>query len=200
MNNEAVILTAIFWFSFAFSPGPFWMAWMNYHTQRTHLKIYRDYLIYVCLVFSTHSFVLAVAVYAFGYINENLFIPLYFIGGSFIIYLGIKSFYLHTKSKKISFNLKHMTMLSLSNPKVYLTVPTGALGAFFFEDNMILNALIFSTVFLIPINILGSVFFMLIAKASYKIALDKVNYFISSLLIFYGVYLMYKGIIEVINY
>ncbi len=184
-----------FWFSFAFTPGPFWMAWMNYHTQENSLSIYKQYLIYLFLFFAPFNFLMAYLILQANDALSFSLIPLYFIGASFIIYLAIKSFYLQVKKAKISFTFWNMVIITCTSPKIYLTVPAGVLSMMKLDElSVITKSLIFAVV-VPPILLAGSVFFLALAKMGNRLMMNKVRYVTSSLLLGYGLFLLYEGII-----
>jgi threonine/homoserine/homoserine lactone efflux protein len=194
MNTTALFASIAYWISFGFSPGPFWAAWMTHHAQEGSLAVYKQYIPYLLGVFCVQCFLLALMVQFFGQINANLLVPLYFIGGGYIIYFGIRSFKAAIASKKVDFGFKQMAILGLTNPKVYLTVPIGSLSANYFEVNAIWNSAFFAFIIAAPVVLSGSLFYVLLAKLSTKMLMDKVKYFTSGLLLVYGLYLWFEGL------
>ena len=82
-----------------------------------------------------------------------------------------------------------------SNPKIWTTVPAGALSANY-SESLIVNMLGFYFIAL-PIFLVGVFFWATIGKQGNKIAPKKFGYFTAFLLIGFGIYLIYKGIISI---
>ncbi len=188
----------LFWASFAFSPGPFWMAWMDYHSQENDLSLlvfyFRRYLPYVFLVFSVLSFVLCYFTLSFSKLTDFPLTPLYFLGGCFIVYLAVKSFYAQIKKMKINFTIWNMILISVLNPKVYSTIPAGSLSMLGSEESIVVSSFVFGFVIMPPVMLLGSFFFLGLSKIGKSLLAQKVRYLTSSLLFIYGLYLFYEGV------
>ena len=88
-----------------------------------------------------------------------------------------------------------MFVLGWSNPKIWTTVPAGALSANY-SESLIVNMLGFYFIAL-PIFLVGVFFWATIGKQGNKIAPKKFGYFTAFLLIGFGIYLIYKGIISI---
>ena len=88
-----------------------------------------------------------------------------------------------------------MTLLSWTNPKVWLTVPTGVLTADYTESGS-MNILIMFIVG-IPLYFFGFFMWAYMGKFGAKIAKDKFNLFNALLLFVYGAYLLYEGVLAV---
>ncbi len=190
------LLPAIFfWASFSFSPGPFWASWMNYHAQKNSWGIFRPYLLYLFLIFTNVNLAICYSVLKLDSIGTSYLRVLYFIGSGFIIYLAIKSFYLHLKKLEINFTFWNMTGITLTNPKVYLTIPAGSLSMLKVDYSPLVSSFIFSYIVMPPIMLMGAFFFMSLAKLGEKILFNKMRYLTSGLLLIYGIFLLYEGII-----
>ena len=189
----------VFWFSFCFSPGPFWMAWMNYHSQENDLSLpmfyVRRFIPYLFLVFGNLNFVLAYFTLSLSELTNFPLTGLYFIGGSFIVYLAVKSFYAQIKKVKFDLTIKTMALVVFLNPKVYLTIPAGSLSLLDSGSSIVVSSLIFSYLIMPPMNLLGSFFFLSLVKIGKSLLAQKVSYLTSSLLLGYGVYLFYEGVL-----
>ena len=140
---------------------------------------------------NTHSFLVNIV----GKWNESLFVSFYFIGAVVIFYLAYKNLTLTQAKKKFDFNWKAMLALGWSNPKAWLTMPVGALSATY-TDSLIINMLGFYFIAL-PLFLFGLFFWGTIGKQGNKIAPKKFGYFTAFLLIGFGIYLIYKGIISI---
>ncbi len=190
---EAFIATTIFWLSFALSPGPFWLAWMSYTAQNSLKTAYRVYLSYLFTAFFLQTLILCWIVLYFGATFSEYFDWLYLLSGIYIAYLAITSFKLTLSSKPIKFRYLEMSMISLTNPKVYLSVPAGAISATY-TGSIFLDSLIFAGVVMLPCVLLGSIIYAGIAKASNHLLKSKnfLGMFSSGLLALYAVYLFYE--------
>lgn len=193
LNIGAMASVLIFLLSYSCSPGPFWMRWMQYHLQEDSIKIYKIYMIFLVFVNGPQIFIVSYLVQWLGSLDQNIFLFLYFIGGSFIVYLGLKSFLyqiIKTESNKYSF--WQMSFLGLTNPKFYTTFPAGAMEAVKISSSLVFNSIVF-TLIAICCFLLGSVFFMLITKLGKRTSVKAVTIITSSMLIGYGLYLIYEG-------
>lgn len=193
LNIGAMASVLIFLLSYSCSPGPFWMRWMQYHLQEDSIKIYKIYMIFLVFVNGPQIFIVSYLVQWLGSLDQNIFLFLYFIGGSFIVYLGLKSFLyqiIKTESNKYSF--WQMSFLGLTNPKFYTTLPAGAMEAVKISSSLVFNSIVF-TLIAICCFLLGSVFFMLITKLGKRTSVKAVTIITSSMLIGYGLYLIYEG-------
>ena len=186
----------IFWISFSFTPGPFWLIWMNYHTQNNTLHIYKAYILHILTCLFPLSMGLSYLVHSSIAWNKNILLPLYFIGGAVIVYLGIKAIYAKVKNIKIELNYLKIVMISATNPKLYLTVPAGSLSIINFSNSTILNTFVFSFIVMIPIILSGSLFFYFLAKLSLRTSYTSViKNITNSIMVGYGIYLIVQGII-----
>ena len=117
------------------------------------------------------------------------------VGAIFIFYLAYKNFHSQLSQNTFDFNWKVMFVLGWSNPKIWTTVPAGALSANY-SESLIVNMLGFYFIAL-PIFLVGVFFWATIGKQGNKIAPKKFGYFTAFLLIGFGIYLIYKGIISI---
>ncbi|WP_299872557.1 hypothetical protein [uncultured Cocleimonas sp.] len=193
---EQFIPTIIFWASFTLSAGPFWITVMSSAKHTPISELFRHFLIYQLLGWFPIIMVIGAIVTTIGKLNEAIYTSLYFIGAAVIFYLAYKT-YQSTISSKASFkfNWKAMIVLSWTNPKVWLTVPTGVLTANY-TDNNSLNILIMFIVG-IPLYYIGFFMWAYMGKFGAKIAKDKFNIFNALLLFIYGAYLLYEGVLAV---
>ena len=170
---------------------------MNYHSQENDLSLpmfyVRHFIPYLFLVFGNLNFVLAYFTLSLSELTNFPLTGLYFIGGSFIVYLAVKSFYAQIKKAKFDLTIKTMALVVLLNPKVYLTIPAGSLSLLDSGSSIVVSSLVFSYLIMPPMNLLGSFFFLGLVKIGKSLLAQKVGYLTSSLLLAYGVYLFYEG-------
>jgi len=159
-------------------------------------ELFRHFLIYQVLGWFPIIMVIGAIVKTIGRLHEGIYTSLYFIGAAVIFYLAYKT-YQSTITNKASFkfNWKAMTLLSWTNPKVWLTVPTGVLTANY-TDSGSMNILIMFIIG-IPLYFFGFFMWAYMGKFGAKIAKDKFNIFNALLLFVYGAYLLYEGVLAV---
>ena len=192
---EPIIASIVFWASFVFSLGPFWTAIMAAAQTMSYKELYKNYLFYQLIGGAPQIMLIVFLVNIVGKWNESLFVSFYFIGAVVIFYLAYKNLTLTQAKKKFDFNWKAMLALGWSNPKAWLTMPVGALSATY-TDSLIINMLGFYFIAL-PLFLFGLFFWGTIGKQGNKIAPKKFGYFTAFLLIGFGIYLIYKGIISI---
>ena len=158
-------------------------------------KLYKNYLLYQLTGGAPQIILIVFLVNIVGKWNESLFVSFYFIGAVVIFYLAYKNLTLTQAKKKFDFNWKAMLALGWSNPKAWLTMPVGALSATY-TDSLIINMLGFYFIAL-PLFLFGLFFWGTIGKQGSKIAPKKFGFFTAFLLIGFGIYLIYKGIISI---
>ncbi len=193
---ESFLPTIVFWAAFTLSAGPFWITvmTMSKHTDISHL--FKDYLIYQIVGWFPMIMVMGAIVATIGHLNSSIYTSLYFLGALVIFYLAYKTLQNTVqKTASFKFNWKAMTILSWTNPKVWLTVPAGLLTANYTGSSSA-NVLIFFAIGL-PLYFFAFFMWAYIGKFGAKIANDKFNIFNAILLVSYGAYLLYEGIIEV---
>ncbi len=140
--------------------------------------------------------VIGAIVTTIGRLNEGIYTSLYFIGSAVIFYLAYKTYQSTITSKaSFTFNWKAMILLSWTNPKVWLTVPTGVLTANYTESAS-MNILIMFIIG-IPLYYFGFFMWAYMGKFGAKVAKDKFNIFNALLLFIYGAYLLYEGVLAV---
>ena len=185
----------MFWSSFVFSLGPFWAATMAAARTTSFKDLYKNYILYQILGGMPQILLIVFLVNIIGFWNEHLFTILYFVGAIFIFYLAYKNFHSQLSQNTFDFNWKVMFVLGWSNPKIWTTVPAGALSANY-SESLIVNMLGFYFIAL-PLFLFGLFFWGTIGKQGNKIAPKKFGYFTAFLLIGFGIYLIYKGIISI---
>ena len=186
----------IFWLSFSMTPGPFWLTWMNYHTQPNTFGIYKKYIVYLITYFATSCFLVSYLVLTTVVWQKKILLPLYFIGAIVIFYIAIKSFNSQLKKKRIKLTYLSMVSISIFNPKFYLSVPVGSLSIINVTESSLFNSIIFSYVVMMPIILSGSLLYFFLGKLSLKSSYTKIiQGFTSILLMSYAVYLLIEGIL-----
>lgn len=187
---------ALYWVSFSFTPGPFWLSWMNYHSQPNTAHTYKVYLLYLLTYFAGMCFALSYAVQTVVVFTSSLLLPLYFIGSGVMIYIAVESYRMQAKKQRLRFTYVTMVSISITNPKVYLSVPAGALSVVGLTHSTAINSLLFSYVVMVPIVLSGSLLFFALGKLSLKSGFTQPIQRITSLGLFaYGLYLAVEGVL-----
>lgn len=202
MFAEAFIAVLVFWFTFAFTPGPFWINYSQAAKDASLRKIVIPYLIYLLTFFFPLTILIAIAIRFIESWNEIIITSLYFIAPIFLFYLVYKMLKGAKLNITYKFGYKEMVLTNALNPKYWLTVPVGALPATFFTSdsitNVVLNGFIFGAV-VAPIAIIAGLFWFYLAKGVYVIALNKMTYFLALCLVGYNIYLIYLGVERIIE-
>lgn len=190
---ESFIATFIFWSTFVFSIGPFWIMIMELAKTQSLKFIYKNYTIYLVLGWLPQLILIGFVVDTIGAFHPYFITILYFLGTGVIIYMALATLK-SKKSKliKIVFNWKAMILLSWSNPKVWLVVPAGFLTANY-TSNTFLDIILCALIGF-PLFISGLFFWAMIGRQGIKIAKEKMSYFNAFLLFAFASYLFYQGI------
>ncbi len=195
---ESLAATFIFWLTFVFTAGAFWTAIMETSSHTSFSHIYKNYSIYILVCWLPIITIIGLVIGLVGELNENIFTALYFIGSVIIFYLAWKIVVAKGANKaKFNFNWKAMSLVSWTNPKVWIGVPPGFLAANYTES-LPLNIFIFYLTG-IPLFYIGVYFWGQIGRQGAKIAKDKLSYFNASLLGIFALYLLYSGVSQVIS-
>ncbi|MFK7901399.1 MAG: hypothetical protein AB8B49_01015 [Nitratireductor sp.] len=190
--QESISAVFLFWFGFVVSAGPFWTATMAAATTTSFKTLYKDYILYLLTGWVALICLIGLIVSQIGGINETINTALYFIGALVIFYMAYKIL----KSKpgvagSFNFNWKNMTVLTWTNPKVWLLVPIGFLGANF-TDNIWINIALFYIVG-VPMFLSGLFCWGMIGRLGAKVSLTHVAKFNAAIMTVFGLYLLYAG-------
>jgi hypothetical protein len=192
MMQETIGATFLFWATFVFSAGPFWIATMAASPDTTFQKLYSDYMLY--LVFGWLPVLLFTSLVS-GFVTGTDFsiqIAMHILGGGYVLYLAYKVLYAKiVTGQSFDFNWKNMCLVTYLNPKVYILLPVGFLSAKL-TDNMVTNIAFFYFSG-IPVFLFGVYFWGMIGRAGARISLRYINYFNALLLASFGTYLIYNG-------
>lgn len=190
--QDVVLSTLIFWATFVFSAGPFWIATMEAAPGTTFRKLYSDYVLY--LLFGWLPVLLATSLLsdAISGLGNTSFAAMHLLGGLYILYLAVKVLRAKfTKGKPFDFNWKNMCLVTYLNPKVWILLPVGFLTSQLTE-NLSLNIAFFYFSG-IPLFLFGIFFWGSIGRAGAKISFQYISYFNAVLLAGFGGYLIYNG-------
>ena len=191
--TESIIATFLFWSAFVFSAGAFWTTVMEVANHTDFKTLYKNYCLYLIFGWLPIIVVIGLVVGVIGGFDPNIVKALYFIGAFVILYLAWKIVRTRQGShKKLDFNWKAMSLLSWTNPKVWISIPPGFLAANF-TDQLWLNIALFYVVG-IPLFLLGIYMWGMIGRQGAKIAKDKLSYFNAGLLALFASYLLYQGV------
>jgi len=190
---ENSLPSILFWASFVLSAGPFWITTASSAKHTPISELFKHFLIYQVVGWFPMLMVINFMVKTIGQFHQGIYNSLYFVGAGVILYLAYKTLKSAiTEGASFVFTWKAMTLLSWTNPKVWLTVPAGLLTATYIESD-IGNGIIFYLIG-IPLYIFGFFMWANIGKYGAKIAKDKFNIFNAVLLLCYALYLLYEGI------
>ena len=190
---EAIIATLLFWCTFVFSAGAFWSTIMQVATYSSFRYIYKHYFLYLVLGWLPIIACIGLVVGTLGGFNPDLINALYFVGAGVITYMAWKIVRAqHGKSAQLDFNWRAMSLLSWTNPKVWLVIPPGYLAATY-SDSLWLNIAIFYALG-VPLFLFGLYFWGMIGRQGAKIAKDKISYCNAALLLLFALYLLYQGV------
>lgn len=193
---ENSLPSLLFWASFTLSAGPFWITVASSAKHTPIIHLFKHFLFYQIIGWFPIIVIISMLVKTVGQLHQGFYNSLYFIGTGVILYLAYKTFKsTSTKDASFVFSWKAMVLLSWTNPKVWLTVPTGVITANY-TSNDFSSSLIFYTIG-IPLYFFGFFMWANIGKYGAKIAKDKFNIFNAILLLSYAIYLLYEGLIAV---
>ncbi len=191
MQSE-IWATILFWAAFVISAGPFWTATMAAATTTTFKKLYADYILYLIFGWIPLVAFISVLVAQLGAMGPRFNILMHFVGVLVVFWMAWKIY--RSKpgaSSDFDFNWKAMSLLSWSNPKVWLLVPVGFLSAGM-TDNIYVNIALYIMIgipfFLVGVFVWGS-----IGRIGAKISLKYVNKFNALLMFLFGCYLLFEG-------
>jgi len=191
--SEAFTVTLIYWCTFVISAGAFWVATMEAAPHMSFKSLYKNYVIYLAVGWFPIVVTVSVIVTLLGALDQRIFTALHFVGALVIFYMAYKivSAKLSAGSASFNFDWKAMTLVSWTNPKVWLLIPTGFITATF-TDSAVINMLMFYFIG-VPLFLFGVFFWGTIGKLGAKISMTYISYFNAALLIGFGVYLLYAG-------
>lgn len=190
--QDVVLPTLIFWATFVFSAGPFWIATMEAAPGTTFRKLYSDYVLYLLFGWLPVLLVTSLLSDAISGLGNTSFAAMHLLGGLYILYLAVKVLRAKfTTGKPFDFNWKNMCLVTYLNPKVWILLPVGFLTAQLTE-NLSLNIAFFYFSG-IPLFLFGIFFWGSIGRAGAKISFQYISYFNAVLLAGFGGYLIYNG-------
>ena len=190
MQSE-LLAVILFWAAFTVSAGPFWTATMAAATTTSFKTLYADYVLYLIFGWLPLIAVIAFAISKFGAMGHQYLLGLHIIGTVVIFWMAWRIFRSQPGvAGGFEFNWKSMTLLSWTNPKVWLLVPVGFLSADI-TDNIWLNIVLYGLIgvpfFLVGVFVWGS-----LGRLGAKISLRHVNRFNAFLMAAFGFYLIYS--------
>lgn len=188
---NAITGSMVFWFSFAFTIGPFWLMLMQAAKDYPITYIYKHYIPHYTLSLLPLLTVIASIVSFVNLMELPFFKYMYILGAGVIFFLAYRALRSTVTAAKIEYNWKVMAMVTFTNPKMYISAPVGALSATF-TDNAILNGFLFGVVaFPIFCTALGMWYY--IGRIGYRLAAEKFAYFNCTLLCGFAIYLLYSA-------
>ena len=190
--NAELLATFLFWSIFVVSAGPFWTATMAAATTTSFPKLYKDYILYLIFGWFPLITFISILVWQLGSLSPNLTIILHFVGAMVVFWMAYKIYRsVPGKSESFNFDWKAMSLLSWTNPKVWILIPIGFLGAGI-TNSMPLNIFLYYIIG-IPIFLVGVFAWGMVGRIGAKISLTHVNKFNSFLMAMFGVFLLYSG-------
>ncbi len=191
--QEAVIATFLFWCTFVFSAGPFWIATMEAAPNTSFARLYSDYVLY--LVFGWLPVLVASSLLSglVAGIDIRVLTGLHLLGGAYVCYLAYKVIRAKvTKGTGFDFDWKAMSLVTYFNPKVWILVPIGFLTASVSDSLLVRIAFYYFSG--IPVFLFGVFFWGIIGRAGARISFRYISYFNAILLTAFGGYLIFQGI------
>ncbi len=183
----------LFWASFTLSAGPFWITVASSAQNTPIRELFRHFFIYQAISWLPMIILIVMMVKTVGQLHQGIYHSLYFVGSAVILYLAFKTLKSSiSQQATFVFTWKAMMLLSWANPKVWLTVPAGALTADY-TNHAFVDSILFYLVG-VPLYFIGFFMWANIGKYGAKIAKEKFNIFNALLLFSYGAYLLYEGI------
>ena len=193
---EPVIATFVFWSTFVFTIGPYWIAIMDAARDTSFVVLYRNFLIYCLVSWFPLNAIIGLLVGTVGNIHEGMYTGLYFVGAMVIFYMAYKTAQNRAGTGKgFDFNWKMMALVSWSSPKVWTAIPAGFLAATY-TSNLYVNIVIFFLVGM-PLFLFGVYFWGMIGRQGARLAKGKIAVINALLLAGFGVYLLYRGFLLV---
>ena len=194
--TESFLAVTTFWLMFAVTPGPFWTAVMRTASDFSVSHIYKQYHLYYLTGWLTINVSVGVIVYLFGQFSPALMAWMHIVGIAVLAWLSWKMFRVqHTNGQAFDFNWKVMSVLTMSNPKCWLLIPLGFLGANF-SDHLVINIALFY-VLGAPIFYGMLYFWIMIGKLGAQISLRGIRWFNLVLMILFALYLGTSGYQEI---
>ena len=172
---ESVFASYIFWISFVFSIGPFWLVVMESARHTKWQYLFKNYAIYQLVCWGPQIIIISIITNIIGGLHPDLLFIMHLLGGFFIFYFAYKMLQASIREGNFDFHWKRMFLISWTNPKVWTTVPIGSLSAQYTEK-IWLNSLYFYF-FGLPIFFIGLFFWIFLGQQSLKIAKEKFSYF-----------------------
>lgn len=190
--NEAFFATMLFWSAFTYSAGPFWTATMAAATTTSFKVLYKNYITYLILGWLPLIVLISAIISQLGSFGNGFAIPMHILGSLVIFYMAWKIYSTKpSQSSGFDFNWKAMSILSWSNPKVWLLVPLGFISANITQSQVINIGLYY--LIGIPFFLSGVLIWGTIGRLGAKISLKHINTFNALLMALFGLYLLYGG-------
>ncbi|MCY3770209.1 MAG: hypothetical protein OXG56_12725 [Gammaproteobacteria bacterium] len=194
--NEAILATFVFWSTFVFTIGPYWIGIMSAAKDTSFAVLYKNFLIYCLVSWFPLNAILGFIVGTVGNLHEGIYTGLYFVGAMVIFYLAYQTAQSRDGTGKgLDFNWKMMALVSWSSPKVWTTIPAGFLAATY-TSNLYLNIVLFFLIGM-PLFLFGVYFWGMIGRQGARLAKGKIAWVNAGLLAGFGVYLLYRGFLLV---
>ena len=192
---EALLTTAVFWATFEFTPGPFWIAFMQAAKGTPLSVLLRQYAIFVVLGSGTQTILVALLVGKAIALHPYLHMALYFVGAGVLLMFACQAMHTPQKQLRLDFNWFKMSLVSWSSPKAWTAIPAGALNATYTQIEW-LNAILFFVVSL-PICAASGLVWGYLGKLSAGIHARAFSYATTALLAGYGIYLFSQGVAKI---
>ena len=192
--TENILATLLFWAAFAYSPGPFWAAIMQYAATHSFKKIYKNYIVYFCSGWLSLCVTITLLTHYLSQILTPLILMIHLFGPLFILYIAYKVYRSNVRLQdgaSFDFNWKNMALLSWSNPKCWILVPIGAVNAQFTEIAL-LDAILYTLIGL-PLFLSGIAFWGNLGRLGAKVSIRAISYFNIFLLLAFALLLEYEG-------
>ncbi len=191
-SSSDFFATVFFWIAFAFSAGPFWTALMASATTTSFKTIYANYFLYLIFGWLPLIAFIATIVAQIGSLGVQVDLALHLIGT--VVIFGMAWMIFQSEPGKVGgfdFNWKKMSLLSWTNPKVWLLIPVGFLSANI-TSSVPLNIALYGLVG-VPFFLVGVFVWGMLGRLGARISFKHVNRFNALLMALFGFYLAFSG-------
>jgi hypothetical protein len=192
-SQSDLLATILFWSGFAFSAGPFWTAIMAAATTNTFRQLYTDYMLYLIFGWLPLIAFIAAIVSWFGVLGGYFLLGMHIVGIFVVFWMAWKIYRSQPGIQgKFDFDWKAMSILSWTNPKVWLLIPIGSLNSHI-TGYAPVDILIYCLVG-VPIFLTGLYFWGSVGRLGAKISLQYVNKANAMLMVVFGFYLIFSAV------
>ncbi len=192
---ESLIVTTVFWLIYTATPGAFWLALAEAARTTPLSGLFKQFAIFQFVGWGPQVVFITLFVGEIAALHHGVLTALYFAGSAVIAWLAYQTWTAVKKRQVFDFNWRKMALVSWSNPKPWVTIPAGSLGANYVEA-IWLNAILFFAVSM-PLLFGGLFMWGYLGKLGAKVGAGWFSYVTATLLAGYGVYLLIQGMMRI---